>query len=306
MKRPRVLVVFHVFYHEHVKYFIDKLRNISGCDWDLVVSYTARSRGLERLFSSLNRQIRFVEVDNAGYDVWPFIQVLRDVDFSNYDYVLKLHTKGHSKATGKLDAVPVEGFAWRDILVNALLKDSVRFKRCLLRFMRKPRLGLLCSYELLTAAGKVLPEDTFLLKKEADRIGVTLGRVRFCAGTIFMARIDALRKLKDIHFTHEMWTGEQKSNSMGTLAHVYERLLCVLVENEGYRISSIYSSKGVTARKIMDLHGLPLAKWLFSLERVCDPDSEGEDMPKYMTLFGMKFKLDEGKGKGTKIVYENK
>lgn len=39
----KLLVIFHIYYHEQIDYFIDKLCNINGIDWDLFITYTSES-----------------------------------------------------------------------------------------------------------------------------------------------------------------------------------------------------------------------------------------------------------------------
>ena len=116
----KLLTVLHVFYHEQVDYFIDKLMNINGIDWDLVVTYSSYSAETEAKLKDFKPDVKMVQVGNAGYDVWPFIQVIQNVDFSEYDYVLKLHTKGQSKQ--RLNGLNFKEWLWRDLLVNAIFR----------------------------------------------------------------------------------------------------------------------------------------------------------------------------------------
>ena len=89
----RLIVHFHIYYHDQVDYFINKMKNINGCDWDLLVTYSTASSKTEAMIKEFKPDAQFLKVENAGYDVWPFIKVLKVLDFTKYDYILKLHTK---------------------------------------------------------------------------------------------------------------------------------------------------------------------------------------------------------------------
>jgi lipopolysaccharide biosynthesis protein len=283
----KLLTVLHVFYHEQVDYFIDKLSNINGIDWDLVVTYSTYSAETEAKLRDFKSDVKIVQVGNAGYDVWPFIQVIQNVDFSEYDYVLKLHTKGQSKQ--RLNGVNFKEWLWRDLLVKALLKSRSRFAACIRLLETQSDIGMLCSYELYKDMEGVLPEECEMLQNEAERISLEVTDEYFCAGTIFLARLDAFRKLKEIEFSEESWGNLNKSHGNGTLAHVYERILCLLVADEGYRIETIIGSKKVSGKVFYKRKISPVFKSIFNIDR--DPKT----LDKYMILLGLKMRLSQGR-----------
>ena len=227
-----------------------------------------------------------LQVGNAGYDVWPFIQVIQNIDFDEYEYVLKLHTKGQSKQ--RLNGVNFKEWLWRDLLVKALLKSRSRFTACIRLLETQSDIGMLCSYELYKDMDGVLPEECEMLQNEAERISLEVTDEYFCAGTIFLARLDAFRKLKEIEFSEESWGNLNKSHGNGTLAHVYERILCLLVADEGYRIETIIGSKKVSGKVFYKRKISPVFKSIFNIDR--DPKT----LDKYLTLLGLKMRLSQG------------
>ena len=58
----RLLVVLHVYYHEQVDWFIDRLSNIAGCEWDLIVTFSEDSLKSRRKFQSFKPDARFLVV----------------------------------------------------------------------------------------------------------------------------------------------------------------------------------------------------------------------------------------------------
>lgn len=283
----KLLTVLHVFYHDQVDYFIDKLSNINGIDWDLVVTYSEFSAETEAKLKIFKPDVKMLQVGNAGYDVWPFIQVIQNIDFDEYEYVLKLHTKGQSKQ--RLNGVNFKEWLWRDLLVKALLKSRSRFAACIRLLETQSDIGMLCSYELYKDMEGVLPEECEMLQNEAERISLEVTDEYFCAGTIFLARLDAFRKLKEIEFSEESWGNLNKSHGNGTLAHVYERILCLLVADEGYRIETIIGSKKVSGKVFYKRKISPVFKSIFNIDR--DPKT----LDKYMILLGLKMRLSQGR-----------
>lgn len=282
----KLLTVLHVFYHDQVDYFIDKLSNINGIEWDLVVTYSEFSAETEAKLKIFKPDVKMLQVGNAGYDVWPFIQVIQNIDFDEYEYVLKLHTKGQSKQ--RLNGVNFKEWLWRDLLVKALLKSRSRFAACIRLLETQSDIGMLCSYELYKDMDGVLPEECEMLQNEAERISLEVTDEYFCAGTIFLARLDAFRKLKGIEFSEESWGNLNKSHGNGTLAHVYERILCLLVADEGYRIETIIGSKKVSGKVFYKRKISPVFKSIFNIDR--DPKT----LDKYLTLLGLKMRLSQG------------
>ena len=239
MKRDRLLVVFHVYYHDQVPYFIDKMRNIHDCEWDMIITYSEYSPCTESLLKSFKPDVRMIQVENVGYDVWPFVKVLEMVNLDEYDYIMKLHTKRDIEEKKKIQKIRLDMYGWRKLLVDALLKSRYRFRRCLDLLRRNSQIGLVCSYELLKELDGILPEDTWQLENEARRVGIDLSGNLFCAGTMFLVRAEPMKKIKDLGLDVNFWEPKSKSESIGTPAHVYERLLCFAVSDAGYRLRGV-------------------------------------------------------------------
>ena len=81
----RLLVHLHIYYHNQVDYFIGKMKNITDCEWDLLVTFSEYDSQTEALIKEFKPSAAFLKVENVGYDVWPFISVLKKIDFSRYD-----------------------------------------------------------------------------------------------------------------------------------------------------------------------------------------------------------------------------
>ena len=231
----RLLVIFHVWYHDQIDYFISKMKNINGCEWDLWVTMPNRDEEAVAKLVDFKGDVKFISVANAGYDIAPFVDVIRTHDVSKYDYILKLHTKRYLPEKGSINDVSVRGWLWRNLLTEALLGSKRRFAMVLAKIGQE-RVGMVYCYELHKYLKRTLPEDTYMLEAEAARVGIKLKANRYCAGSMFIVKRQALSKIIAADISADAWAGYSKSRSTGTLAHVYERLLCLAVADAGYKI----------------------------------------------------------------------
>ena len=74
MENMKLLVHFHVYYHDQVDYFIEKMSNINGCDWDLYVTMSEMNPETVGKLRQFKPSAVFIKIENLGYDVWPFIK----------------------------------------------------------------------------------------------------------------------------------------------------------------------------------------------------------------------------------------
>lgn len=280
----RLLVIFHIYYHDHVDYYISKLKNINGVEWDLVVtSHEMKDETVSKL-KRLKSDTLFMTVDNIGYDVLPFIRCIKAYDIAQYDYIMKLHTKSIDRRKYRLNGVDLKKERWRNILVDSMLKSPERFSRCMDIF-NDGKTGCLCSHELYVKLTMKRKEDMHLLKNEADRLGISTEGGKFCAGTMFIIRPECLKRIVEAEIDPTVWENKG-SHAIGTLAHVYERLLTLSVTDAGYNISTL-SAYSRNYPVVMIHHTLgPVVKWICSLDRY------GEDYKKCLTLFGHRIMLD--------------
>ena len=278
MENMKLLVHFHVYYHDQVDYFIEKMSNINGCDWDLYVTMSEMNPETVGKLRQFKPSAVFIKIENLGYDVWPFIKLMKENDLESYDIVLKLHTKAFCVRHIRKKGRSVYGFRWRDELVNSLLGTKGNFTDILGLFLRDPKAGMVCSDWLYIKLSKGLPEDLSRLKNELDRIGLANVGNRFCAGTMFMARTSAYMFLKTAEISADMFDPESDSGMIGSVAHVYERILSMAPVAAGYSVKTVSTSRlfSIYTR----IAGLlqPAAEQIFSISRI------RENRDKYLTV----------------------
>ncbi|WP_058833885.1 rhamnan synthesis F family protein [Luteimonas abyssi] len=233
--RLKVGVMLHAFYPDLLDEFADLLAAmpvpftllVSVTDPDTVAEVESRfgaTSGIERLLIEV--------VANRGRDIAPFVSTFRD-DIIQLDIVAHLHTK-KSLYTGSSQN------AWRRYLTHALLGTRERIAWQLGMFVSEPRLGLVYpdSYESVP-----LWAHTWLSNLDAARalgarlgIGVHAGAyLDFPAGSMFWARVDAIRPLLDLRLATDDFP-EERGQVDGTLQHAIERLLVPSARASGHLV----------------------------------------------------------------------
>lgn len=284
----RLLVHLHIHYYNQISYFLEKLSNISGYEWDLFITEAHHDKNIEPMFSKLGVDTYYLETDNIGYDIWPFIKVIKSVDLDKYDLVIKLHTKNRRDGRCKVNGIVFNGYSWRNELVNSLLRTRKHFRRLVEMFTRDSSIGLICSDLLYCRKSPKRAEDNLMLSNEIERLGLHNMGDYFCAGTMFMARISIYRFLQSDKVSCALFSsGQSCTGATDSMSHVYERILSMISNEYSYKtktvITNILKSIFIRAKPLLQ----PVFTWTFSLSRI------GKKGTKYLTIFGMKFRLSK-------------
>lgn len=287
----KLLVHLHLYYLDQADYFVSKLRNICGCEWDLIVTMVRRDAEAEAAENKIRQafpRAEFMTVENRGYDIWPFIQVIKQTNLDEYDFILKLHTKNfYPKAIG-VNKLMYGGYEWRDTIVNCYMGDDARFQDMLDLFDKDEELGMLCCRLFYMPLTDFLPEDTSLLRAEMRRIGIESRKRWFMGGSMFMARTAPYKLLQSEKISAETFPEECGTHSYGSMAHIYERIISLVVSAAGYRVGTVSFKPLQEAYLAIFKNGIQ--RWIencFAVKRL------GEDMIKYLVLFGIKIPLEK-------------
>lgn len=286
----RVLVVFHLYYHNQVPYFINKMKNIVGVEWDLIVTGNNLNENIASVLRQFKPDTQFMQTDNVGYDIWPFIQCIKTIDLSKYLYVIKLHTKNEDmETTIHFNGIRFCGNKWVRLMVDALLANPERFTKTHNVFLNRPSVGLVYSMDVNVTAKDNNIESGDMLTDELSRLNIVPQSMDFCAGTIFAVRASALEYLKDDKINKNIFPPSNGSHKSGTLTHTYERILCIAVSAQGYTKKLIKSSYYRYCYFFVKRRFQPVLSWIFEI------NYHGRLHEKYLTIFGFRFKLPSKK-----------
>lgn len=280
----RLLVHLHLYYADQTDYFLDRLSHIHGCRWTLIVTMPEYDADICCKFKTCCSDVRIMTVENRGYDIWPFIKVIQSVNLDDWDYILKLHTKNFQRRD-KVNGLVYSGYRWRDSLVDAILGDDDRFSHAL-RLLERPDTGLVCERLFYRNVSAGLPEDLSMLEEELNRLCIVSGDRHFCAGSIFMAKCAPYMLLQDGRVNASVFGTAVSSHSVGTMAHVYERIISIVVTSFGLKIRPIVTMplKSLYVTVMVDALQ-PLMEKAFSIRRI------GDERRKVLTILGMNIPL---------------
>jgi hypothetical protein len=178
-------------------------------------------------------------VPNRGRDIGPMLSAFGDALVKNYDVFGHLHTK---KAIDLKDELI--GKRWRLFLLENLLGGKTNMADIILaRMATDPSIGM------------VFPDDPHVVgwgscKGQAEILGRTLGlpalpeNFVFPLGTMFWARVKALRPIFNLGLTWEDYPSEPLPYD-GTILHALERLLPFVAAMQSTR-SVLTNVTGVT------------------------------------------------------------
>lgn len=238
---PRLLVIFHLHYHNQVDFFVKKLKNINHCNWDLYVTYSEDNEASKEKILKVKQNANFIKVENGGYDILPFYKIIKKINLDSYDYVLKIHTKAFRQQENKFG----KGFLWRNNLVNALLGTKGIFRTCLKILKKQPSIGMIATKNsILDMNTRLLPEDTYLYDEICQKYNLPNRHSFFVAGTMFICRASLLKWLQNLTLDEqEFFIDNEQTGMCGKPIHVLERLLGTMIESQGYEIYGVKTRK---------------------------------------------------------------
>lgn len=239
----KTAVIAHVFYPEMWPELAECIRNIDG-ERDVLFTFVdaAAVAAARRDFPDA----RFVECENRGFDVWPFLKALGCLRLDDYDAIVKLHTK-RDIAFGfdcRFNGCDFNGPNWRNrLLAFCRTPEAWRRTRATLR---RRGVGMVADADLIVRRRDVPRDDSKIafdraLAEMAQFGGRPLdgAGAQFVAGTMFAVRPEPLALLMKRGFGAEMFapSAHVKVDDM-EYAHLVERMFGFAVAACGLRIEA--------------------------------------------------------------------
>lgn len=241
----RLGVMVHVFYVDLLEEFARSLECIpvpftllvSVVDGNSAEHVRARMAQLPNV-----KQVSVKVVENRGRDIAPLLVAFRD-EILSLDVIGHIHTK-KSLYTGS------EQGPWRRYLLDSLYGSSQRLAWILGMFQSMPRLGLVYPE---THQNVPLWAHTWLSNGPAcDALAAQLGiqlehnrYIDFPAGSMFWARVDAIKPLFDLGLRLQDFPPEHGQVD-GTLQHAVERMFGQVTRQQGYRLGILPADGSLT------------------------------------------------------------
>lgn len=171
--KNKILVCVHIYYHNQVDYIIEKLKSLNALDYDLFVTYANENKETNEKFLNFNKNVKFKPVKNKGYDIYPFLVLINEIDLENYSSLLKLHTKNCSTA---------RNIIWRNDLYENLLGTKYIFRKNLNKLKKY---GIVGSKNWIYEMEDYWPEDSWLFEDVASKLELNLKKQILLQGQYF-------------------------------------------------------------------------------------------------------------------------
>lgn len=232
----KIAVHLHLYYENMWDDICRYLSNLQGYDYDLFVTLVVANASLSAKIKQFKPQADIRVVENRGYDVGAFINFLHQIDLSDYDYILKLHTKNKQQGLDTLiNHRYLSREQWFKLLWNAVLGSKKQVGRNL-RALRHPNIGMIGSRYLITSTLKNHPKVEKGVYDVMQNLGFSRPtNITFIPGTMFWVKAETLKIIKD-NFVISDFEPTDGTVKDGTLAHVLERVLGCAVVAQGWQI----------------------------------------------------------------------
>jgi lipopolysaccharide biosynthesis protein len=225
---PRPCAVIHAWYVEVLDEILTTLQG-TGLAWRIIITTThERVAAVRERLDALDTDAEVHVFENRGRDILPFLHVANRLLDEGTEVVLKLHTK---RSVHRQD-----GELWRRELLDGLASPA-RAHALAAAFAADPSLGLVAPDGHIQPLGFYWGANRDTVGYLATRLGLAEPDVehdRFVAGSMFWARLEALRPLLDAHLGE--WEFESETGQLdGTFAHAVERIFTLAARHAGFR-----------------------------------------------------------------------
>lgn len=244
----KVCVCLHLYYWEMISEMKQYLKNLPK--YDLYITTPKENKERENEILAEFEDAHIIYTENEGFDVYPFVCFLKEVDLQQYDVVVKLHTKKDIPIVYSLNGFDLSNHLWRYYLLDGILGDKNRTGKILKKFEKDEKLGLVGSAELIIR-DEDIDKDIDMKKVEhtMNEIGLSICKKEFVAGSIFIVRAKLLEKLKERNFSVEEFPPYLPRDWNG-LPYCLERCFGCMISAQGYKLKGVYASSTIHNRKI--------------------------------------------------------
>ena len=245
--KPKILIHLHLYHKNQLKYFLKKLKNLKEeCDFKLHVTICKDDKNIKKKILKFSKSANIEFVKNIGYDILPFIQVLKKENLGDYDYILKLHGKNPDNKH-KVPSIKYSGLNRGDnrqaCLIDSLIRTRKVFRKNL-QIISDIKTGIIGCKDFifpvmryLSSENRELMEEKFTISKEAVR------KNKFIADTMFMAKASVFNIMKKLPVREEDFMPHSETNDCNAYIYIFERLFGIAANTQDYMIEGLFSPK---------------------------------------------------------------
>lgn len=229
-----ILVHLHIYYKELYPELKEYLKNIKGYDFRLVVTMV---EDLTEVIDDVKKSFDNVQVkvlDNLGYDIGPFVEVINSVNLDDYSYVVKLHTKRDVKTD--LNNEWFSGTGWRNTMLS-FIKSQDRFDKVIARLESDNTIGMHGAIPAIFSKDDDLAtktrEDVIALAQKNNLKAIDY---EFLAGSVFVVRASVLKMIQALKLSQKDFEIPDETHVKSQFAHIIERYLGFITYTQGMTV----------------------------------------------------------------------
>ncbi|MEF3322341.1 glycoside hydrolase family 99-like domain-containing protein [Gulosibacter sp. GYB002] len=232
-KPAAIGVHLHVYYADLVGEICEQLAQIP-VPFDLIVTdASGTSVTADDLAAAGAKNVRVLEVENHGRDIWPLIQVVNAGYLEPYDLIFKIHTK---KSAWREEHATLAGSGneWKESFYRDLLDNSENITEIINEFVTNPAVGVITSNGSMAGA-EHWGSDEEIFAHLLLRLQLSYNREDLCfpSGSIYWIRGFVLQGLRSLRLDAADFESESGQID-GTTAHAVERIIGHLAIEAGY------------------------------------------------------------------------
>lgn len=236
-------VIVHIFYYDIADELAEAVKNI--CDVEKDIFLTVSESILDRTDEIAKKfpGARINIVKNVGYDIWPFLFILNQLELDQYDLIVKLHTKRNMPEGTSMKKVLMPYDSWRKNLLS-FAKTEDTFRKSL-SLIRKKEVGIVSGRNCLLS--KRYDGETELYQFIEKFMGECAMSYKpdfqFVAGTMFVGKAYLFEYLKN-RFQEGDFREADNEHKKQELPHVLERVFGYAIGAQGHKVINCFG-KGV-------------------------------------------------------------
>ncbi len=237
-----IAVVIHLYYVEAWPLFAKSLRVLDGQKFDLFVSLQTKDIAYGENVLDNFPAAYVIETPNHGRDILPFMKIATVIDKAGYKTILKLHSKKSPHRT--------DGSDWLSDMTSCLLSSNKSTLKQVLHTLETPNTGVIGPRDQYLALSVNFEANginmTKILNKLYDKktsyrvLQSERSAYGFFAGSMFWARIDAIRPLLQFDIAD---FDPEKGQIDGTFAHAFERIVSLVSEIDNRKLYEVDQQK---------------------------------------------------------------
>lgn len=141
-------VIIHIFYYDIADELAEAVKNICDVEKDIFLTVSESIRNKMDEIAKKFPGARINIVKNVGYDIWPFLFILNQLELDQYDLIVKLHTKRNMPEATVMRKVRIPHDEWRKkLMIFTGTKDAFRKSLSFLEKGYRAEFRYQCSYE---------------------------------------------------------------------------------------------------------------------------------------------------------------